>query len=284
MKNKSKTEKKRKSFLRKYRLVILDESSYEERFSLKLSRFNVFLWTGTSSIFLVVMTILLISYSSLREYIPGYASTELRRSAINLNVVTDSLRKQINQQENFISRIQLVLNGALDFDTLGKLSSLDYLSKKPDVSLFSPSEKELALRKKVKTTELSLRKRISTDSDFQIPLVGALVTSTNLSRKSYGISIEGIPGQKIFPFKEGTILTVEGTPSLGYVMIIQHTEGGIGRYSRIAEALKKTGDFVRKDDVLGLLHKNPEDETFIGHFEYWLNGESLDLKKLLGLK
>ena len=84
--------------------------------------------------------------------------------------------------------------------------------------------------------------------------------------------------------KDGTILTVEGTPSLGYVMIIQHTEGGIGRYSRIAEALKKPGDFVRKDDVLGLLYENPEDETFIGHFEYWLNGESLDLNKLLGLK
>ncbi len=136
MKHKSKNDKKRKSFLRKYRLVILDESSYEERFSLKLSRFNVFLWVGTTSVFLVVMTILLISYSSLREYIPGYASTELRRSAINLNIVTDSLMKQVTHQEDFISRIQLVLNGELDFDTLGKLSSLDYLSKKPDASLF----------------------------------------------------------------------------------------------------------------------------------------------------
>ena len=95
MNYKSKTEKKKKSFLRKYRLVILDESSYEERFSLKLSRFNVFLWAGTTSVFLVVMTILLISYSSLREYIPGYASTELRRSAINLNIVTDSLMNQV---------------------------------------------------------------------------------------------------------------------------------------------------------------------------------------------
>ena len=270
--------------MRKYRLVILDESSYEERFSLKLSRFNVFLWAGTTSVFLVVMTILLISYSSLREYIPGYASTELRRSAINLNIVTDSLMQQINHQENFISRIQLVLSGELDFDTLSKLSSLDYLSKKANSSLFSPSEEELALREKVKDAELALQKRISTDSDFQIPLIGILIEPTILSKKNHGISIEGIPGQKIFPMKDGTILTVEGTPSLGYVMIIQHTEGGIGRYSRIAEALKKPGDFVRKDDVLGLLYENPEDETFIGHFEYWLNGESLDLNKLLGLK
>ena len=59
-----------------------------------------------------------------------------------------------------------------------------------------------------------------------------------------------ISGQKIFPVKDGTVLTVEGTPSLGYVMIIQHTGGGVASYSRIAEALKKTGDFVRKDDVL----------------------------------
>ena len=142
----------------------------------------------------------------------------------------------------------------------------------------------MALREKVKNAELALQRRISTDSDFQIPLIGVLIEPSYLSRKNYGISLEGIPGQKIFPVKDGTVLAVEGTPSLGYVMIIQHTGGGVGRYSRVTEALKKPGDFVLKDDVLGLLHKNPEDETVIGHFEYWLNGESLDLKKLLVLK
>ena len=284
MKNKSKTEEKRKSFLRKYRLVILDESSFEERFSLKLSRFNVFLWAGTTSVFLIVATILLISYSSLREYIPGYASTELRRSAINLNIVTDSLVKRINHQEDFISRVQLVLNGELDFDTLGKLSDLSFLSEKPDASLFSPSEEELNIRKRVTDSELLLQKRISKDSDFQIPLQGVLVSHQNLSKKYYGIDIKGAPGQKIFPMKPGTILSVEGTPSLGYTVFIQHEGGGVGRYSRIATSFKKPGDFVRKNDVLGLLHESPEDEIFIGHFEYWFNGESLSLKKLLGLK
>ena len=68
-----------KKWLHKYRLVLLDESTFEERFSMALSRLNVFVVIGTTTVTLIIGTLLLVAYTPLREYIPGYASTSLRR-------------------------------------------------------------------------------------------------------------------------------------------------------------------------------------------------------------
>ncbi|NDH90811.1 MAG: M23 family peptidase, partial [Flavobacteriia bacterium] len=96
MESENKAPKRWKKWLRKYRVVLLDETSFEERFSLVLSRFNVFVVVGTTAVVLVISTILLIAYTPLREYIPGYASTYLRRSAISLDQETDSLLTQLS--------------------------------------------------------------------------------------------------------------------------------------------------------------------------------------------
>lgn len=284
MKKKPEIKKGGESLLRKYRLVILDESSFEEKFSLMLSRFNVFLGFGTTAVILVVGTILLVAYSSLKEYIPGYASTELRRSAINLNFKTDSLVRHIRFQENFINRIQLVLNGELDYDTLGdeKIDKV-LLENNSTLASLSPSDEELLLRTKLSENERLAKTSTTLDADFQIPLKGALILKQNIARRRFGIVIQSASGQEVLSLKEGTVLSVEGTPSLGYSISVQHKNGALSRYSTLSSSNKKPGDYIKRGGVLGLLMEAPEDKIPEGHFEYWLNGESLDLQKLLGL-
>src|SRR5690554_6958115 len=69
-------QKKKKALLKKlrdkYRLVIFNEQSYEELFVMRLSRLNVFTVAGTIAVLLVVLVTLLIAFTGLREYIPGY--------------------------------------------------------------------------------------------------------------------------------------------------------------------------------------------------------------------
>ena len=66
----------------KYRLVVLNDDTFEEKLSFKLSRLNVFLSIGFSAILLIAGTTLLIALTPLREYIPGYSSTRLRKQAL----------------------------------------------------------------------------------------------------------------------------------------------------------------------------------------------------------
>ena len=63
----------------KYRLIILNEDSFEEKISFKLTRLNVFILGGLFSIILVIATIFLIAFTPLKEYIPGYSSIKLKR-------------------------------------------------------------------------------------------------------------------------------------------------------------------------------------------------------------
>ena len=100
----------------KYRLVILNDDTFEEKLSFKLSRLNVFVVSGLSVILLIAGTTLLIAFTPLREYIPGYSSTALKRDAIRLAQVTDSLENQLNYNSLFLQNIQGVINGQEPLD------------------------------------------------------------------------------------------------------------------------------------------------------------------------
>jgi murein DD-endopeptidase MepM/ murein hydrolase activator NlpD len=278
MERESKAPKRWKKWLRKYRVVLLDETSFEERFSLVLSRFNVFVVVGTTAVVLVISTILLIAYTPLREYIPGYASTYLRRSAISLDQETDSLLTQLSYQDAFIRRLQGVMNDELPLDSLG--GATPPAGWNPEK--LKPSDRELALRQNVADMEAKAKTDVDPDKDLQMPLKGTLLAGQRSARREFGIKISGQDGDEVVAMKDGTVLSIEGTPSLGYVLLVQHSGGALGRYGNLAKVSKRAGDYLRQGDVLGSLGEAPEGDQPYLSVQYWLGGESLNLEKLLG--
>ena len=113
-----KTKKDKNSKLNRwlatYRFVILNEQSYEETFSYKLNRLNVFLFFSVSILLLIISTFLVISYTPLKEYIPGYDSSELRRKAIMNNYKLDSIQEKLMRNQRYIIAVSEVLKGDLD--------------------------------------------------------------------------------------------------------------------------------------------------------------------------
>ena len=108
---KKEPKKIKRKLLDKYRLVILNEDTFEERLSFKLTRLNVFVLVSLSSIFLVIFTLMLIAFTSLKEYIPGYSSTHLKKKATRLVYETDSLKKQLVVLQDYTKAIRPVLTG-----------------------------------------------------------------------------------------------------------------------------------------------------------------------------
>jgi hypothetical protein len=100
----------KKELLHKYRVVLVDTHTFAERFSFTLSGFNVFLAVGSSIVGLVSLTILLIAYTPLREYVPGYASTQLRRDALRLTTQIDSLESVVAFHEVKWLTIQRIMS------------------------------------------------------------------------------------------------------------------------------------------------------------------------------
>lgn len=139
MKHDNKPHKKiKRKLLDKYRLVILTENTFEERLSFKLTRLNVFV---TATLFLIVLftgTYGLIAYTPLREYIPGYSSTELKKRAMALNYKTDSLQRVISMNELYFSSIKKVLQGDVSAVEFNKDSIIESIKVEAQRSRFQP--------------------------------------------------------------------------------------------------------------------------------------------------
>ena len=88
----------------KYRFVVLNSDNFEERLSFKLSRLNVFVLSSFALVFLIGGTTLLISLTPLREYIPGYTSTNMRRQVVEMNHLSDSLLTAIESKDRYLRK------------------------------------------------------------------------------------------------------------------------------------------------------------------------------------
>jgi hypothetical protein len=159
---------KRKKFfdrlLIKNRLIILNEDTFEEIFSFKLNIMSVFVSLSLGAIFLISITTVLIAFTPLREFIPGYSSSQLKRDATVLALKSDSLSTALKKNEIYIKSIQKVLNGDLEYAKFNKDSILSSTEEAPEAVDLAPSKKEMELRESVKEEEKINSKRQKANS------------------------------------------------------------------------------------------------------------------------
>lgn len=148
-----KRKKLKENLFNKRRLIILNEDTFEETFSLKLTLMNVFVVVSLSAIFIIIVTTFIIAFTPLREFIPGYSSSKLKRDATELALKSDSLTHALEQNEAYIKSIKKVLTGELEIAKFNKDSILSSAEEKPVESDLSASKAELELRKQVAEEE-----------------------------------------------------------------------------------------------------------------------------------
>ena len=148
-KKKPKKEQLINKLFLKNRLVILNEDTFEEIFSFKLNLTNVFIAATLGAIFLISITTYIIAFTPLREFIPGYSSSQLKKDATELALKSDSLTDALKKNEDYIKSIQKVLTGELEYAKFNKDSILSQSEQAPSQIDLSPSKDELELRKQV---------------------------------------------------------------------------------------------------------------------------------------
>lgn len=136
----------------------MNENTFEELFSFKLNLMNVFVMFTLGGIFLILITTFIIAFTPLREFIPGYSSTELKRNATRLAIKSDSLETALRQNEVYIKGIQKVLKGELEYAKFNKDSILaETIEDSSDLNM-KASESEIKIREEVAETEKELEK------------------------------------------------------------------------------------------------------------------------------
>ena len=148
-----KRKKLHKKWFTKNRLVILNEDTFEEIFSFKLNLMNVFVAATSGAILLISFTTVIIAFTPLREYIPGYSSSKLKKDATELALKSDSLTLALKKNEAYIKSIQKVLTGQLEYAKFNKDSILAASEETPSKFDLSASQEELELRNEVAKEE-----------------------------------------------------------------------------------------------------------------------------------
>ena len=193
MSNKKKKQKKLATkLLHKYRLVILNEDTFEERFAIKLTRLNVFVIMSLSAIVLIVLTTILIAFTPIREYIPGYSSTKLKKEATNLNFKTDSLQQVITMNEQYLESIKRVLKGDVATVEFNKDSIIKAAEQEAIEYNLNPSIEDSLLREKVnKEDKYNLFESATSKVNFVLfpPVTGTISEGYNVKEKHYAVDI-----------------------------------------------------------------------------------------------
>lgn len=96
-----------------YRLVVMNEDTYEEVVKFKLTRLSVYIFMSTLFILMVGLTASLIIFTPLRYYLPGsgYGDAKQIREYRTLKIRTDSMEIALNQQHKYFEDLQKVLKG-----------------------------------------------------------------------------------------------------------------------------------------------------------------------------
>jgi len=103
----------------RYRLVVMNDDTYEEVVTFKLSRLSVYILMSTIFVVLIGLTVALIVFTPLKYYIPGYDDLKIGRDYRELKYRTDSLEQQVNYQARYIDGLKKVLKGdvSVNLDT-----------------------------------------------------------------------------------------------------------------------------------------------------------------------
>jgi murein DD-endopeptidase MepM/ murein hydrolase activator NlpD len=279
-KSKKKKFKLKQKLTNKYRLVVLNEHTFEERFALKLSRLNVYIFGGLFSVILILATIVLIAFTPIRGYIPGYSSVKLKTDARKLTLASDSLQNRLAVLENYTKSIKSILTGEVTSDDI--IDSIQELSKRTQVdqSTLNASKQDSIFREKIESRDrfpLSDQLLNKVKIVFFAPISGTISQSFNSENKHFAIDVVAKTGTPVKAVADGTVIFSEWTTETGYVIILKHTNNFISVYKHNGILLKQQGDQVQSGEAIASIGSSGELTTGPHlHFELWSDGYAVN--------
>ena len=282
----AKSENKKRTWRDKYRFSLINDSTFEEVWRVRLTKYSAFLLITFLVLFIIGATTSLIAFTNLREFIPGYPDVTMRRNILISAIRLDSLDRELALRDKYFANISAIIQGKQPAEIIVRQdSSRDYGS-----IAFNSSPEDSTLRARVEKEEqfnlnLGLTSHESVTSlsgmHFFPPVKGIISGRYDVRLKHFGTDIVTKPKAIVSAALDGTVIFTGWTMETGYVIEIQHTNNVVTIYKHNASLLMETGDLVRAGEALSIVGDSGELYTSGPHlhFEIWYKGSPLDPEK-----
>lgn len=263
----------------KYKLTIINENTLEEVVGIRVSKLNGI------SVLLSVLTVLfliaaaIITFTPLRNYLPGYMNSDVRAQVVENALRADSLQQLVERQNLYIMNIQDIFRGTIRVDTV---HSMDSLTTVREDSLMERTQREAEFRKQYEETEKYNLTSITARPDiegliFYRPTRGMITEKFDADRRHYGTDIAANPGESVLATLDGTVILSTYTAETGYVIEVQHNQDFVSVYKHCSSLLKREGDAVQAGEAIALVGNSGQLTTGPHlHFELWHKGRAVN--------
>ena len=281
----AKNEKKRRNWRDKYKFAIYNDTSFEEVWRVRLTQYNAFLLITFLILFIIGATSSLITFTNIREFIPGYPDVTMRRNILMSAIRLDSLERELALRDKYFAVINAIISGKPPVEIIPRQDT----TRNYNAIKFANSTEDQALRNKVEKEEqfnLTLGPRINESTSlaslhFFPPVKGIVSGKYDLRSKHFGTDIVTKPKSLVLAVLDGTVIFTGWTMETGYVIEIQHVNNLVSVYKHNSSLMKEAGDLVRAGDAISVVGDSGELYTSGPHlhFEIWYKGSPLDPEK-----
>lgn len=281
----AKPAKKISKWKYRYRFTILNDHTLKEVWQVRFSKLGIFILVGFLILFLITATTVLIAFTNLREFIPGYPDGNMRRNIIMNAYLLDSLENELRIRDQYFENLSSIISGeephnyTIEQDTNIELGEITFTKSLEDSLLRHQIEVEEQYNLSVSNQEV-IRDEIY-NIHFFTPMKGIVTNSFNALENHFGTDVVGSPNSVVSATLDGTVILASWTIETGYVIQIQHENDLVSVYKHNAELLKEVGSFVRAGESIAIIGNSGELFTSGPHlhFELWYHGKALDPEK-----
>jgi len=270
-----------------YRITIFNDHTFQEVWKLRITKKDFMTLVGSIIFLLIVLVIVLIAFTPIRELIPGYPDGNERRNIVMNALMVDSIKREIELRDRYFENMKRIISGEMPED----------FSNEQDTNIsfqditFKKSLEDSLLRRQIESEgeyNLNLGARPALNENissmfFFPPVKGLISASFEPEKDHFGTDIVGSKGSIVHSTLEGTVILASWTLETGYVIQVQHSNNLISVYKHNKEVLKKVGSYVKAGESIAILGNSGELYTTGPHlhFELWLDGKPIDPENYL---
>ena len=226
------------------------------------------------SVLLSVLTVLflfaaaIITFTPLRNYLPGYMNSDIRAQVVENALRVDSLQQLVDRQNMYIMNIQDIFSGTVRVDTVQSMDSLTTMREDEETEKYNLTSI---------TTQPDVNGLI-----FYRPTRGMISDHFDAEKKHFGTDIAANPNESVLATLDGTVILSTYTAETGYLIEVQHNQDFVSVYKHCGSLLKREGDTVKGGEAIALVGNSGTLTTGPHlHFELWHRGRPVNPEKYI---